>query len=98
MTETIITNASKLSDMTDRIFTIPLNVITLGLIDNSSDTGESRRRLYTNPLDVPLYRGFGTHYAFIWVGSPPQVYGPIIDLIYILHLLNILCRKTTFSE
>ena len=27
----------------------------------------------------PLYRGFGTHYAFVWVGSPPQRVSVIVD-------------------
>jgi hypothetical protein len=27
----------------------------------------------------PLYRGFGTHYAFVWVGSPPQRISVIVD-------------------
>ena len=27
----------------------------------------------------PLFLGYGTHYAFLWVGSPPQRRSVIID-------------------
>ena len=39
----------------------------------------SGRRLYETGKLSPLYRGYGTHYAFIWVGSPPQRVSVIVD-------------------
>jgi len=41
----------------------------------------SSRRLEANGKSEihPLYRGFGTHFAFIWIGSPPQRVSVIVD-------------------
>ena len=62
------------------VFSIPLETVgysneTVVLYD------ERRRQLYENTATTlaPLYRGFGTHYAFIWVGSPPQRVSVIVD-------------------
>jgi hypothetical protein len=33
----------------------------------------------TKPVLIPLYQGFGTHYAYIYVGTPPQRQAVIID-------------------
>ena len=59
----------------DTVFALPLQVYngSLGI------GGESRRRLYETSKITPLYRGFGTHYAFMWVGSPPQRVSVIAD-------------------
>ena len=48
----------------------------------NGDEGEFRRTRdgpVAKPVLVPLYQGFGTHYAYIYVGSPPQRQAVIID-------------------
>ena len=56
------------------VFTLPLQVN-----NGSMGSSGSGRRLYETGKLSPLYRGYGTHYAFIWVGSPPQRVSVIVD-------------------
>ena len=48
-----------------------------GSIDEGAapDRSSDRRRLAVDstPDNYPLFQGMGTHYAFLWVGTPPQV-------------------------
>ena len=41
----------------------------------------SKRKLFSSlqPEITPLYPGYGTHYAYIYVGTPPQRQTVIID-------------------
>lgn len=39
----------------------------------------SRRELQHKPYLSPLYPGYGTHFAYLWVGSPPQRQSVIVD-------------------
>lgn len=67
------------------VITLPL--ATSGVHRNGSHSYSHRRQL-ANEEDppapgeaniAPLYRGFGTHFAFIYVGSPPQRVSVIVD-------------------
>ena len=40
---------------------------------------ERRRLSKVYEDDAPLFQGQGTHYAFIWVGTPPQRVSVIVD-------------------
>lgn len=42
-------------------------------------TKNLHRRLTLSPSEAPLFEGLGTHYTFIWVGSPPQRVSVIMD-------------------
>eukprot|EP01038_Epipyxis_sp_PR26KG_P006810 gene6810-9326_t len=47
----------------------------------------TRRRLASNSVEfdsysdniTPLYQGMGTHYSFLWIGTPPQRVSVIVD-------------------
>jgi hypothetical protein len=41
-----------------------------------NEIGDRRRLQNTS---APLFEGIGTHYSFIWVGSPPQRVSVIMD-------------------
>ena len=45
----------------------------------SNGYGIRRRGLEMSQSISPLFLGYGTHYAFLWVGSPPQRKSVIID-------------------
>ena len=51
------------------IISLPLSTFdrtAMGMVENNQTF--HNRRLYDNDASLtPLYRGFGTHYAFIWV-------------------------------
>jgi len=40
---------------------------------------EDGHRRLTQSTTAPLFRGLGTHYSFLWVGSPPQRVSVIMD-------------------
>lgn len=48
------------------------------LIYNYTMNG-TRRSLLESTSRNPLFQGMGTHYSFIWVGSPPQRVSVIMD-------------------
>lgn len=56
----------------------PRNVYALGQFNNSlSHWHRSLKR--RSPEVTPLYPGYGTHFAYIFVGTPPQRQSVIID-------------------
>ena len=61
-------------------FALGGGVVTFDAFDRRTELGnignESRRLLEQRQ---PLFRGQGTHYVFIWVGSPPQRVSVIVD-------------------
>ncbi|CAN0410289.1 unnamed protein product, partial [Ectocarpus sp. 13 AM-2016] len=40
---------------------------------------QGRRSLYMSFEDTPLFPGWGTHFAYVYVGTPPQRVSVIID-------------------
>ncbi|CAM9728231.1 unnamed protein product [Sphacelaria rigidula] len=40
---------------------------------------QNRRSLYFSMEDTPLFPGWGTHFAYVYVGTPPQRVSVIID-------------------
>lgn len=60
----------------------PLPSLSLQL-QRMEPSGHGRRRRYLgehdseNPPEVaPIFPGYGTHYAYVYVGTPPQVLQP----------------------
>jgi len=47
--------------------------------NNNKLNQRSRRRRRTTSELTPLYAGYGTHYSFVYVGTPPQRQSVIID-------------------
>ena len=55
-------------------------VLHLGLNEFEDLPSRARRRATLSGTQVnPLYQGYGTHYAFVWVGTPPQRVSVIVD-------------------
>jgi hypothetical protein len=43
------------------------------------DAAIHRRYLSADSSEAPLYRGYGTHFVYIWAGTPPQRVSVIVD-------------------
>ena len=43
------------------------------------DASIHRRYLSEDYSEAPVYRGYGTHFAYVWAGSPPQRVSVIVD-------------------
>lgn len=57
---------------TQEIFPTPFYTTELEFVSKMD-----RRRLFN--VSAPLFEGIGTHYSFIWVGTPPQRVSVIMD-------------------
>ena len=64
-------------------YNYPLPLYTLSLIQERgvaiAERTMSRRRLSLSNEQTPLFQGMGTHYSFIYVGTPPQRVSVIVD-------------------
>ena len=60
------------------VHSVQLNRTRGYLMDERSSRRLTQQQDDRGVMD-PLYRGFGTHYAFVWVGSPPQRVSVIVD-------------------
>ena len=56
---------------------------------NTIDLDETTN-IIDNGMISPVFEGLGTHYSFIWVGTPPQRVSVILDTGYIINSLYIL--------
>ena len=77
----IIISMHSLLINSDYVYPHPLYSSTIHY-DNTSinDYGTRRRLDLLSSKSNPLFQGYGTHYSFIWVGSPvPQRVSVIID-------------------
>ena len=45
----------------------------------SVDASAHRRYLSEDYSEAPLYRGYGTHFVYVWAGTPPQRVSVIVD-------------------
>jgi hypothetical protein len=60
--------------------TYPVPAFTLNMFQKAGKATNNRRRLLDNEPEIsPLFEGMGTHYSFIWVGTPPQRVSVIVD-------------------
>ena len=69
-------------DWTDALFPEPIMKMSLFQQDIVFQQVGNRRKLNEfadTELSGPLFEGLGTHYSFIWVGSPPQRVSVIVD-------------------
>lgn len=61
----------------------PLPLYTMRLIQEKgvaiAERTMTRRRLSLSTEQTPLFQGMGTHYSFIYVGTPPQRVSVIVD-------------------
>lgn len=62
-------------------FPVPVMNLELYRSSNVSINNAEKRRLSSerDPGMAPLFEGLGTHYSFIYVGSPPQRVSVIVD-------------------
>lgn len=64
----------------DYSYPIPVHVAAIHHDNTNVNEYGRRRRLETmNKTMSPLYLGYGTHYSFLYVGTPPQRVSVIID-------------------
>lgn len=64
----------------DYVYPHPFYSSTIHYDNTSINDYGTRRRLDLSSKSNPLFQGYGTHYSFIWVGSPvPQRVSVIID-------------------
>lgn len=74
-----------LSDYIDNNNDFPLPAFTMNLKQSEGiaiDNRRTHRRLQEinkNSEQTPLFQGMGTHYSFLWVGTPPQRASVIVD-------------------
>ena len=65
--------------------TLPQSVLSLSVYRSSVKQFDSRNNLHRRQLlsnrtgTTPLYEGLGTHYSYIYVGTPPQRVSVIVD-------------------
>jgi hypothetical protein len=59
------------------VFPAPAFKLSLEQSNRLSPSTQHGRRLFN--MTAPLFEGIGTHYSFIWVGTPPQRVSVIMD-------------------
>lgn len=57
----------------------PLPSIKLLLNRSEVAIADNGHRRLSDSTTAPLFRGLGTHYSFLWVGTPPQRVSVIMD-------------------
>ena len=57
----------------------PFAVLKMNQDSNLTDPQINHRRRLASEQLAPLFHGVGVHYAFVWVGSPPQRVSVIVD-------------------
>jgi hypothetical protein len=62
----------------------PLPAFTMNLKQSEGIAIDSRRtrrlqKVNRKSEQTPLFQGMGTHYSFLWVGTPPQRASVIVD-------------------
>ena len=57
----------------------PLPPHKLRMLLGPEDSEEVRRKLADPQAELPLHAGYGTHFAYLYVGTPPQRVSVILD-------------------
>lgn len=57
----------------------PIPPHKLRMLLGPEDTDEARRKLADPQANLPLHAGYGTHFAFLYVGTPAQRVSVILD-------------------